>query len=248
MSLERLISVAQLAGWTRFVTTTQVEPHGIIYCGANRGQMIPTFLELGFEHVLAIEPQDEAFAQLRRYESEAIRCVQSAVGSTNGMRTFYQIPLIDTMSSLKKPGRDSWKEIVGDLPEEMWAALIQETEVETVTLDALLKDFPAAYNVMALNIQGGELDALQGAESVLPQIEAIHTELNFVSRYEGCALFEELDAWLTERGFDCVHLLKNSSMGYSFGEGWYVNTRSEQFQKRKSEREQMIRDGLSTLM
>lgn len=53
---------------------------------------------------------------------------------------------------------------------------------------------------MKLDLQGYELNALHGAEKLLPECQAIITEVSFVPLYEDQTLFLELYQYLS--GFD----------------------------------------------
>jgi FkbM family methyltransferase len=100
-------------------------------------------------------------------------------------------------------------------------ALLRESEpdgsvvesVETVpavTLDAYVTEQGIdGVHVMKLDIQGGELAALQGAATQLREhVLAVYTEVLFNPLYERGALFHELDAFLRSCGFVLFNLYK----------------------------------------
>jgi len=83
------------------------------------------------------------------------------------------------------------------------------TEVRAITLD----DFCAreqidAVPVLKLDIQGGELMALRGAESLLNRraVDLIFTEVNFVPLYEGQAFFDDVYQFLKARDYSLYGL------------------------------------------
>jgi FkbM family methyltransferase len=53
-----------------------------------------------------------------------------------------------------------------------------------------------------LDLQGNELDALRGGERLLRSASAIYTEVIATEQYEGAALYPELRSWLEDRGFE----------------------------------------------
>ncbi|MFX8747328.1 FkbM family methyltransferase, partial [Acinetobacter baumannii] len=55
--------------------------------------------------------------------------------------------------------------------------------------------------LLKIDVQGGELDVLKGAESLLSSFAAIYVECSYVSLYEGQALASDVIAFLAERGF-----------------------------------------------
>jgi len=52
-----------------------------------------------------------------------------------------------------------------------------------------------------MDVQGGELLVLQGAEKRLKEVLVIHTEVEFVSLYKDQPLFADIDNFLRARGF-----------------------------------------------
>ncbi len=55
--------------------------------------------------------------------------------------------------------------------------------------------------LLKLDVQGFELQALQGCESLLHRFAHVYAECSFVELYVGQALADEVIAWLRERGF-----------------------------------------------
>jgi len=55
-----------------------------------------------------------------------------------------------------------------------------------------------------IDVQGYELEVFKGGTETLKGIDAIYTEINKAELYEGCALVEDLDAFLKLHGFSRV--------------------------------------------
>jgi FkbM family methyltransferase len=55
--------------------------------------------------------------------------------------------------------------------------------------------------LLKLDVQGFELQALQGCESLLHRFAYVYAECSFVELYGNQALADEVIAWLRERGF-----------------------------------------------
>lgn len=68
--------------------------------------------------------------------------------------------------------------------------------VQQVRMDEIIH----SCDIMKLDLQGYELNALHGAEKLLPECQAIITEVSFVPLYEDQTLFLELYQYLS--GFD----------------------------------------------
>lgn len=81
--------------------------------------------------------------------------------------------------------------------------LTKSVDVETITLNtyAMGRKVP---NLINLDIQGAELDALKGASNFLDQVSYIYTEVSYVELYKNAPLADEIDLYLTGFGFKKV--------------------------------------------
>lgn len=59
----------------------------------------------------------------------------------------------------------------------------------------------AAPALLKIDVQGFELQALEGCESMLPQFAWVYVECSFIELYAGQAFADEVIAWLRSRGF-----------------------------------------------
>jgi FkbM family methyltransferase len=217
-----------------------VAPRGMLYAGANIGHLLWVWILLGFDRVLMIEPQQQPFEKLEwlskvsssillSYEdflpgatNTQIQLAQCAVGERDGEAELYVVSN-SNMSSLLRPYEDKLREQIASSGRSNADAVsvVEQITVPVVTLDSLLGALgseckPGDYNVLYMNIQGGELQALRGATDVLRHLELIYLENNFVARYEGTPSAEELDELLGEHGFRAVWGQKHSRMGTGF--------------------------------
>ncbi len=197
----------------------QLIPRGVVYGGAHIGELIPIFQAIGFEHVLAIEPNPDAFAELQQFASAKIRCVNAALVQAAGQSILYDVAGAPTLNSLLEPDLPSIYLHLGKSP-----PAIAQKSVATFALDEVLSNLPGErYNFLYLNIQGGELAALQGAKNSLASFDAILTEVNFVPRYRGCPTYEIVDEYLQARGFRMMRLRKYAWSGGEHGEALYLS-------------------------
>ncbi len=77
--------------------------------------------------------------------------------------------------------------------------IVNISTVETRRLD----DIPetAGADFLKMDVQGGELLVLNGAEARLKDLLVIHTEVEFVPLYKDQPLFADIDGFLRARGF-----------------------------------------------
>jgi len=81
----------------------------------------------------------------------------------------------------------------------------KEIEVDGIRLDTFCSENNINFiDLVCMDLQGSELQALKSAGSFISNIKYIITESSYVSTYVGGATFEELNNFLTENGFDFV--------------------------------------------
>lgn len=79
----------------------------------------------------------------------------------------------------------------------------QTLEVEQIRLDEVLNE---DIDILKLDLQGYELEALKGCERIFGRIKTITTEIEFVPLYEGQPLFGDIDVFLRNKGFKLSNL------------------------------------------
>ena len=75
------------------------------------------------------------------------------------------------------------------------------------------------YNFWNLDIQGTELNALKSAGNIIDSVDAIYVEVNMEHLYKDCPLIEELDIFLSKKGFDRTMI---ESSGAGWGDALYI--------------------------
>ena len=76
------------------------------------------------------------------------------------------------------------------------------SQMDTVPLDVFVDEQGVGpVDFIKMDIQGAELDVLQGAARVLQDVVAIVSEVEFVPLYVGQPLYGDVDAFLREQGF-----------------------------------------------
>jgi FkbM family methyltransferase len=122
---------------------------------------------------------------------------QAAVGAAGGVAVFHMNRLPYTSSLLPRPS-------AGRRYFPLMDGVAERVEVPVTTLDDYChRHAIERIDVLKMDIQGAELAALRGAQSLLQErrIDAIFTETFFVSHYEGGCLLHELWGHLAAYGY-----------------------------------------------
>lgn len=193
-----------------------VQPYGVIHVGAHEGQEAADYAAMGVKQVLFIEANPVVFqrlqANLTNYpQMQAVNC---AISDRNTPVNLH-LTSMDQSSSI----------LPLKLHQQVYPDITETAQivVASKTLDVLLQDLdlnPGNFNWLNLDIQGAELLALKGAENLLFYVDAINTEVNFTELYAGCALIDQIDDFLRQRGFERVAL--TTPFHPSWGDAFYV--------------------------
>lgn len=169
----------------------------VIDVGAHHGQFA-LFARHRFPkaRLLSFEPLAEAVRMLECTQKLVgnMSVIAAAVAARDGEAEFVVSRATDS-SSLRQilpsyvdafPGTDA----------------VARAVVRTVALDSALgSDRLERPCLLKIDVQGGELDVLQGAERVLGTVDAVLVECSFVEFYAGQPLMAEVVTFLHERRF-----------------------------------------------
>ena len=182
-------------------------PKGIIDVGANRGHWTQNALDV-FPHtpVIMIEPQDEMEEILTEYVHQHPNCryVKAGAGRENG-------ELIQTI----------WEDLYGSsfLPniEPEKPDLRERRKTRIVTIDNLLKQWPDFQpDLVKLDIQGFELEALAGAKTLFDKTQIYIVETSLFPFMPNQPLTREIISFMAMRQFelyDITEFLRRPSDG-----------------------------------
>lgn len=175
----------------------------VLDVGANEGQFVKVAQVL-FPHapILAFEPNPHLAPSLERSlsNSGAGALLPIACGRERAVLPLYVTKFSPSASLLEPTALH-----IPDYP----AAEIGETiQVKVERLDDVVRGnaLARAPYLLKLDVQGFELEVLQGATGILPDVAVILCEVNAEGFYTGQAGFEQIYLFLRELGFKLVDI------------------------------------------
>ncbi|MBC2595046.1 FkbM family methyltransferase [Ruficoccus amylovorans] len=155
--------------------------------------------------VTGFEPNPEECAKVQALHGDGHRFLPYFIGA-GGPATYHETHWVQT-GSLYRPDA----EIIDAFGLRELVQLKQTHPVTTHALD----DLPdlGEIDLLKLDIQGGELDALRHGVRVLSDVLVIQVEVEFIPLYEGQPLFADIDTFLRGQGF-LLHTFVDIAPGY----------------------------------
>lgn len=169
----------------------------VVDIGANRGQFALAARRWAPRaSVIAFEPLPGPADIFRRVflGDDAVRLHQCAIGPA-AARQVMHVSAREDSSSLLPISVEQTRMFPGTQEKST-------VEVRVATLDEfVMRDDLIAPAMLKLDVQGYELDALQGSEALLRGFEWVYCECSFVEFYTGQKLADDVVAWLAAKGF-----------------------------------------------
>lgn len=143
-------------------------------------------------NIIGFEPDRAACAQRNAEAKANQRCLPYFVA--DGTRRRFHLCKNPLTSSLYEPDHALLAKFQNmDLP------VVGVQDVDTVRLDDIAEIGDCDF--LKLDIQGAELDAINGAPKLLQNTVVVHTEIEFIPMYKHQPLFGDVDVKLREHGF-----------------------------------------------
>ena len=182
----------------------------VVDVGAHHGQFALLALEIfPRSRIFCVEPLADAVDRLRATVEPARRVtvLAAAAAAEKGRRHLHISRKTDSSSLLP-----ILKSYVDAFPGTEEARTL---EVNTKTLDSMVAERIERPCLLKVDVQGGELEVLHGAEAVLAQVDVAYVECSFVEFYRGQALADEVIATFLHCGFrlDGVYSLVRDAAG-----------------------------------
>jgi FkbM family methyltransferase len=180
-----------------------LEIRTVLDVGANEGQFIKVARVL-FPHasILAFEPNPHLIAAL---ESLLSSSRNGAVLPLACGRESTVIPLYLTKFS---PSASLLQPTDLRIPDFPVAEIGETIEVKVERLDDVVRSSALARGpyLLKIDVQGFELEVLQGATGILPNVSVALCEVNAADFYAGQAGFDQIYRFMREHGFKLVDL------------------------------------------
>jgi FkbM family methyltransferase len=152
----------------------------------------PNVQLVGFEPDVA-----EAERLQRLYRGKRVAIAALALGKDEGVATLH-IARDPGSSSLYEPAT----EVTRGRPELSRIEQIADLSVHLTTLDAwAARTGRGPAHVLKLDVQGAELDVLEGAVGQLATVRLVESEVEFNPMYDGQPLYADVDRFLRAHGF-----------------------------------------------
>jgi FkbM family methyltransferase len=181
-------------------------PTRVVDVGANPISDAPykALLQMGGCDVVGFEPQPAEFQKLEQIKSSRETYFPFAVG--DGSTKVLKIYLSSGMTSVYEPYRPA-----GALLGRPKLLRVRErVPMQTVALDSV--DAIEGFELLKIDIQGGEVDVFRGAATKIALAVAVIVEVRHLQLYVGEPMASGVDTELRQHGFELHKFLHNTSL------------------------------------
>ncbi len=196
----------------------------IVDVGANPLHEAPYagLLKAGGCDVVGFEPQADAFAKLDAAKGPHETYLPFAVG--DGTEKTLHIYRRSGFTSMYRPDTAA----TGALGAEGWSKVARKEVLQTVAIDGDARVGP--FDLLKIDIQGGEVDVFRGAGKALKQATTVIVELRYFPIYRGEPMAGGVDDELRKQGFILHKFLFTKSRMIASSQGARLRERRVQDQ------------------
>lgn len=173
----------------------------IIDGGANYGETADEFLsQFKNPTIYCFEANKNLATDLVKHfmDKDNVHVIGNALGNKNSKVNFDISKNLPSSSFLKRS--ELYREYHGDLTETK-----ETISTDMVTIDSVFKQ-GELIDLLKLDLEGYELEALKGATNTLPNVKIIMTEVWFAEGYEGAPYFSDIEVFLREKNFMLLNI------------------------------------------
>ncbi len=179
-----------------------IECEGALHIGAHDCEELPVYIGLGISasNVIWIDAIQDKVNENIQKGIPNVYC-EAISDKDNDEVTFYRTT--NDQSSSILPLETHAKHYP-------WITIKSETKMNTITIDTFLKKNgidATKLHFWNFDIQGAEMLALMGASDAIQHAKIIYLEVNKEELYKGCALIEDIDLFLNQKGFIRVNTM-----------------------------------------
>lgn len=189
----------------------RLEINGVIHVGGHHGEEVDLYQELKIPNVIFYEPNPECVKILdEKVFGTGYKVKPFGLGNENIKVEFFVASNQGASSSILKPKKH--------LHQYPYIKFNDKIQIHIYRLDDCLNE-PYLYNFMNIDVQGYELEVLQGGKKTLNKIDGIICEVNRDEVYENCPLIGDIDDFLSTYSF----VRKETSWdGLTWGDAFYL--------------------------
>jgi len=178
-----------------------IKPLGVIHLGAHKGEELKLYKKLNIKNILLYEANKNLINYLK-FKSTIFNFIfDMNIKIIN--KVIYDKKSICKLNITSNSQSSSILDL--GIHKELYPNIVKEEEVlvEGNTLDDEFSNFYNInnYNFLNIDIQGAELLALLGAQTILNKLDIIYTEINYDYVYKNCALVSDIDNLLKKYNF-----------------------------------------------
>ena len=178
-----------------------IKPLGVIHLGAHKGEELKLYKKLNIKNILLYEANKKLINYLK-FKSTIFNFIfDMNIKIIN--KVIYDKKSICKLNITSNSQSSSILDL--GIHKELYPNIVKEEEVlvEGNTLDDEFSNFYNInnYNFLNIDIQGAELLALLGAQTILNKLDIIYTEIHYDYVYKNCALVSDIDNLLKKYNF-----------------------------------------------
>lgn len=186
---------------------------GVLHVGAHMCEEEGAYAAEGVKEVIWLDANHQ-LVQLQRNRGKNIHHILAS--DKDGQEVDFHIANNGQSSSMLELGLHKTYH-----PQVVYTSKVKMTTKRIDTLAKEQKWDMSRYNFVNLDVQGADLLALKGMDSLLHGFDAVYVEVNTDEVYVGCAKLPEMDAFLASHGFTRKEILMTDA---KWGDAFYLRT------------------------